>query len=281
MIRIDSVAYSYNGTGKVLYGVTLDIRPGEYLAVIGPNGCGKTTLLRHMNGLIAPSEGSVAVEGLDTKNRRTLPQVRQIVGMVFQNPDTQIVGMTVEEDVAFGPGNLGLPPPEIRRRVESSLVKAGISDLALRAPHSLSNGEKQLVALAGVLAMEPRYLILDEATSFLDPAGRARVLATAAELNREGMSIIHVTHDMDEAARARRVIVMAGGGILMDGAPEDVFARGDELAALGLSVPAAAGLARRLRAAGLPLPAGILTMDDAGAAIIELVRKRTSGFQRP
>ncbi|MFO8090533.1 MAG: energy-coupling factor transporter ATPase [Desulfatiglandaceae bacterium] len=271
MIHLDSVTYSYNGTGNILNGISIDIRPGEYIAVIGPNGSGKTTLLRHINGLLAPSSGGVTVENLDTKNQRTLPRVRQIAGMVFQNPDNQIVGMTVEEDVAFGPGNLGLPPAEIRRRVERSLARVGIQDLSLRTPSTLSNGEKQLVAVAGVLAMEPRYLLLDEATAYLDPAGKARILEVISELDREGITIVHVTHDMDEAVRARRVIVVAEGRVIMDGPPAEIFTRGEDLAALGLEIPAAAALAHRLRSAGLPLPPGILTMEDAAVEIIKLL----------
>jgi biotin transport system ATP-binding protein/energy-coupling factor transport system ATP-binding protein len=271
MIRLDSVTYSYNGTDNVLNGISIDLAAGEHIAVIGPNGSGKTTLLRHMNGLIAPSSGRVTVDDLDTKIRRTLPRVRQTAGMVFQNPDNQIVGMTVEEDVAFGPGNLGLPPAEIRRRVDHSLARVGIQDLSPRTPSTLSNGEKQLVALAGVLAMEPRYLLLDEATAYLDPAGKTRILEVISELDQEGITIIHVTHDMDEAVKTRRVIVVAEGKIIMDGPPVEIFARGEDLAALGLGVPPAAGLAHRLRAAGLPLPPGILTMEDAAAEIVKLL----------
>ncbi|HDR15204.1 MAG TPA: energy-coupling factor transporter ATPase [Desulfobacteraceae bacterium] len=271
MIRLDSVTYSYNGTGKILSGISLEIYPGEHIAVIGPNGSGKTTLLRHMNGLLSPSSGRVTVDDFDTKNQRTLPRVRQLAGMVFQNPDNQIVGMTVEEDVAFGPGNLGLPPAEIRRRVERSLNRVGIQDLSHRTPSTLSNGEKQLVAVAGVLAMEPRYLLLDEASAYLDPAGKARISEVISELDREGITIVHVTHDMDEAARARRVIVLAHGRIIMDGPPSEIFNRADDLDGLGLAVPAAAGLAHRLRSAGVPIPSGILTMEDAEEAIKKLL----------
>jgi energy-coupling factor transporter ATP-binding protein EcfA2 len=189
--------------------------------------------------------------------------------MVFQNPDNQIVGMTVEEDAAFGPGNLGLPSQEIRRRVERSLATVGIQGLASRTPSTLSNGEKQLVAVAGVLAMEPRYLLLDEVTAYLDPSGKARIRDVLSDLNQEGITIVHVTHDMDEAVNARRVMVVAEGRVIMDGPPAEVFSRAEDLAALGLTVPAAVGLAHRLRSAGLPMPAGILTMEDAAEAIIE------------
>jgi energy-coupling factor transporter ATPase len=271
MIRLDSVTYSYNGTGNVLNGISIDIRPGEHIAVIGPNGSGKTTLLRHINGLLAPSSGRVTVDDLDTKTRRTLPRVRQLAGMVFQNPDNQIVGMTVEEDVAFGPGNLGLPPAEIRQRVAQSLDRVGIQNLSFRTPSTLSNGEKQLVAVAGVLAMEPRYLLLDEATAYLDPAGKARILEVISELDRDGITIVHVTHDMDEAARARRVMVVAEGRVIMDGPPAEIFFRPEDLAALGLTVPTAAALAHRLRSAGLSMPPGILTMEDAVQAIMKLI----------
>jgi len=274
MIRLDSITYSYNGTGNVLNGISIDIRPGEHIAVIGPNGSGKTTLLRHINGLLFPSSGRVTVENLDTKKQRTLPRIRQLAGMVFQNPDNQIVGMTVEEDVAFGPGNLGLPPAEIRRRVERSLARVGIQDLSHRAPSTLSNGEKQLVAVAGVLAMEPRYLLLDEATAYLDPAGKTRILEVISELDREGITIVHVTHDMDEAVRARRVMVVGQGRVIMDGPPAEIFARVGDLGALGLGLPAAADLAHRLRSAGAAIPPGILTMEDAAEAIMKQLRIR-------
>ena len=270
MIRLDSVTYSYNSTGNVLNGISIDIDSGEHIAVIGPNGSGKTTLLRHMNGLLAPSSGRVTVDDIDTKIRSTLPQVRQLAGMVFQNPDNQIVGMTVEEDVAFGPGNLGLPPAEIRRRVERSLARVGIQDLSSRTPSTLSNGEKQLVGVAGVLAMEPRYLLFDEATAYLDPAGTARILEVISELDREGITIVHVTHDMDEAVKARRVIVVAQGRIIMDGPPAGIFSRAEGLEGLGLGLPAAADLAHRLRSAGVPIPPGILTVEEAAEAIMKL-----------
>ena len=270
MIRIESLSYSYDGSRNVLENISLEVRRGEFISLIGPNGCGKSTLMRLMNGLLTPCSGCVTVDGIDTKSVKELPRVRQLVGMVFQNPDTQIVGMTVEEDVAFGPGNLGLPPAEIRRRVDRSLERAGILELASRAPHSLSSGEKQLVAVSGVLAMEPGYLILDEATAYLDPAGKGRVLEVVSELNREGIAVIHVTHHMDDAAKAGRVIVMAGNGILMDGPPAEVFGKAGILAEHGLTTPAAAGLAERLREAGLPIPDGVLTMEDAGDEIIRL-----------
>ena len=272
MIRTEQLRYSYDGpAAPVLDDVNLLIRQGEYVAIIGPNGCGKTTFTKLLNGLLSPTGGEVWVDELNTKNPRALRPIRQKVGMVFQIPDNQIVGMTVEEDVAFGPGNLCLPPGEIRLRVDRALDRVGLRGYGLRAPHLLSSGEKQLVSIAGVLAMHPAYLVLDEPTASLDPAGRTTVLEVMARLNAEGITIVHVTHDMDEAARAGRVVVMHQGAVAADEPPGDLFARVEFLERLGLGVPAAARLLWELKQAGVDVPLGVLTLDDALAVLAPLV----------
>jgi energy-coupling factor transporter ATPase len=243
--------------------VHLEIPDGARVAVVGPNGSGKTTLLRHVNGLLSPTRGEVLVDGLSTRDRRALPEIRRRVGMVFQNPDTQIVGMTVEEDVAFGPGNLRLPPGEIRRRVSEALETVGLTGFEKRVPHELSSGEKQLVALAGALAMGPRHLLLDEPAAYLDPAGRRRIMEVIRALHRSGMTVVHVTHDMNEIHDVDRVLVMEGGAVIRRETPAELFRAPEELRRLGLDLPAVAGLVARLRAAGLDLPPDVFTEDRA------------------
>ncbi len=278
MIKAEQVVYRYEPKGSpVLERVSLEIPEGQYLAVIGPNGCGKTTLVKHFNALLVPQEGTVLIDGLDTKDQKAHREVRRRVGMVFQNPDNQIVGMTVEEDVAFGPGNLGLAPAEIRGRVGVALETVGMLRLARRAPHSLSGGEKRLVAVAGVLAMKPAYVILDEPTSYLDPAGRERVLNVLWDLRQEGISIIHVTHSMDEIVDADRVIVMSNGSVLRDGAPREVFREADVLRAIGLATPQVTELMGRLRAQGCGVRPDVLSVDEAFREITALVGARTGG----
>ncbi len=272
MIRISGLCHSYERKGpRALDGISLEIADGEYVAVAGPNGSGKTTLLRHINGLLRPAVGEVEVDGLSTRDTGALPRIRRLVGMVFQNPDNQLVGMTVEEDVAFGPGNLGLPPEEIRRRVNRSLEVVGLEGFCSRRPHDLSSGEKQLVAIAGVLAMGPRHIALDEPTAYLAPGARARVLEVVRSLNREGITIIHATHDMSEAAPADRLLVMEGGRLAMEGAPSELFQRADRLEELGLDLPPVAELMRRLKSGGAQVPEGILTMDQACEFILGLL----------
>ncbi len=253
----------------VLRDLHLEIPEGARIAVVGPNGSGKTTLLRHLNGLLLPSEGEVLVDGLSTRDRRALPEIRRRVGMVFQNPDTQIVGMTVEEDVAFGPGNLRLPPEEIRRRVHDSLETVGLAGFEKRAPHELSSGEKQLVAVAGALAMGPRHILLDEPAAYLDPSGRRRVMGVIRTLHRSGMTVVHVTHDMDEIHDADRVVVMEGGAAIRQEPPAALFREPDELRRLGLDLPVVARLMASLRDGGLALPKDVFTLDRA----VEALRK--------
>jgi len=264
MIEVKNLIYGYHPSDRpVLAGISLKVRPGEYVALIGPNGSGKTTLVKHLNALLLPVEGSVSVDGMDTRDARDVPEIRRRVGMVFQDPDSQIVGMTVEEDLAFGPGNLCLPPVQIRRLVDETLTKLGLSGLARRIPHSLSGGEKRLVAIAGVLVMKPRYLVLDEPTAYLDHTGRQRVFSIIRELNAEGIAIIHIAHDLQDIADAGRIILMNEGTILLDGAPGDILDEGETLESLGLAVPPITELMRRLRGQGWPVATNVLTVQEA------------------
>jgi energy-coupling factor transport system ATP-binding protein len=237
-----------------LRGIDLSIERGEFVALIGPNGSGKSTLARHFNALLLPTAGRVWVDGLLTADRRNLWAVRRRVGMVFQNPDNQLVASTVEEDVAFGPENWAQPPPEIRRRVDEALRAVGLSDYRASPPSRLSGGQKQLVAIAGALAAGSDGIVFDEPTSMLDPAGRRRVLATIRGLNEtQGLTVVLITQSMEEAALARRVLVMGAGRIVLDGPPQEVFGRTERLPALGLGVPFAVALASRLRERGVTL----------------------------
>lgn len=224
MIKVENLVHRYDGEdASALGGINLEIKEGEYVAIIGPTGCGKTTLIKHLNALLAPTEGNVWVDGMNTRDTSVVGEIRRRVGMVFQNPDNQIIGMTVEEDVAFGPGNLRLPPREIRQRVSEALAAVGMGRYAHRHPHTLSGGEKRLVTIADILAMNPRYIPLDEPTSSLDPAGREMVLALLRELNSQGIAIIHITHNMDEITGADRIVVMEDGRIVLSGRPEEVL----------------------------------------------------------
>lgn len=238
MIQISDLTYSYNmGTKAVLKGINLHIRPGEHIALIGPNGCGKTTLIRHFNALLLPASGQVSIDGLDSRDPDHHKKIRCRVGMLFQNPDHQIVGMSVEEDVAFGPDNLGLAEVEVSLRVHKALEMVGLKGFEKSRPHTLSGGEKQLLALAGLLAMEPRYIVMDESTSSLDPLGKSRVWAILDQLKAEGMAIIQVTHNMDEALRAERVVLMADGQVVADGEASEILADALLLERLGLARP--------------------------------------------
>lgn len=268
MIIIENLSYSYqSGLPPALNKINLQIGAGEYIALIGPNGCGKTTLIRHLNALLRPGGGQVEVDGLNSREVKNHLEIRRRVGMVFQNPDNQIVGMSVEEDVAFGPGNLKLPGAEVRRRVDRALETVGLSGFEKRLPFTLSGGEKQLLALAGLLAMDPAYIILDEATSSLDPGGKEKVLAILHRLQSRGISIIHVTHNMEEALRADRVILMDRAQIVGDGAPRDILINGERLKALGLAPPLMVELMERLRPAGHEIDKSVLTVEEAAAEI--------------
>jgi cobalt transport protein ATP-binding subunit len=250
-----------------LRGIDLTVHRGEFVALIGPNGSGKSTLARHFNALLLPTAGEVWVDGMLTSDPRHVQAIRQRVGMVFQNPDNQLVAGTVEEDVAFGPENLGIPPAEIRRRVDEALEVVGMTDYRRHPPHMLSGGQKQRVAIAGALATRPDCIVFDEPTSMLDVEGRHQVLQTVRRLNAElGLTVILITQSMDEAALARRVLVMDGGRVVLDGPPEAVL-EAEELDGLGLGRPYAAEVARRLRARGIPLPRGLLTVEALAAAL--------------
>jgi energy-coupling factor transporter ATPase len=235
MIRVENLIYRYDaGAPDCLRGVSLDIPEGIHTALIGPNGSGKTTLIKHLNALLFPTAGKICVDGMITTDTSSVREIRRRVGMVFQNPESQIVGMTVEEDVAFGPENLALPSAEIRRRVDQCLAMVGMTGFEKRAPHTLSGGEKRLLSIAGVVAMNPRYIAFDEPTAYLDPAGKQRVLEIIRRLNRKGMAIIHIAHDMRDVAEADRVVVMDCGRVFLTGTPAEVFGQAECLAAIGL-----------------------------------------------
>ena len=257
----------------VLDEVTLSIEDGTFVAVLGHNGSGKSTLAKHMNAILLPSGGKVYVSGMDTADEDLLLDIRRQVGMVFQNPDNQIVASVVEEDVAFGPENLGVPSEEIRHRVDKALRAVGMTEYARHAPHLLSGGQKQRVAIAGVLAMRPRCIVLDEPTAMLDPVGRREVLSTIRTLNREkGLTVVLITHHMDEAAQADRLVVMNDGRIVADGAPVDVFRDVDGLRALGLEAPETVTLLHELRNAGVDVPLDALSVDDCARVLADLLR---------
>lgn len=246
-----------------LDGIDLEFRPGEFTVIFGHNGCGKSTLAKHLNALLLPTEGEVFVDGLDTRDKANLWEVRQRVGMVFQNPDNQLIATIVEDEVGFGAENLGVEPAEIQRRVDHAMALLAISDQKRKAPHMLSGGQKQRVAIAGVLVMRSQFIVLDEPTSLLDPTGRAEVINAAMGLARnEGLGVIVITHFMQEAVTADRVVVMEGGKVVLDGTPKEVFAQTEELRRLSLDVPAPTRIAERLRAAGSLIRSDILTVEE-------------------
>ena len=248
--------------------VTVSIEKGSFVVVLGHNGSGKSTLAKHMNAVVLPSSGKVYVEGMDTCDEALLLEIRRRMGMVFQNPDNQIVANVVEEDVAFAPENLGVPTEEIRRRVDDALAAVGMSEFARHAPHLLSGGQKQRIAIAGVIAMEPECIVLDEATAMLDPMGRKEVLSTVTRLNRErGITVVLITHHMNEAENADRVIVMNDGQVAMDGTPRQVFARVAELRQLGLAAPHTVELLSALNEEGELLPLDAITVEECADAI--------------
>ena len=256
----------------VLDQVNLDIEAGTFVAILGHNGSGKSTFAKHLNAILLPTAGKVYVDGMDTTDEDKLLDIRRTVGMVFQNPDNQIVASVVEEDVAFAPENLGVPSDEIRRRVDEALEAVGMTEYARHAPHLLSGGQKQRVAIAGVLAMRPRCIVLDEPTAMLDPVGRREVLDTVCRLQRElGMTVVLITHHMDEAARAQRLVVMDNGHVVMDGPPAQVFQNVVGLRRLGLEVPDSVSLLYELRQAGLDVPLDVLTCEDCAQALAHIL----------
>jgi energy-coupling factor transport system ATP-binding protein len=268
-VRGVTFAYPLPGGGRTiaLSDVSLAVPEGEWLAIIGHNGSGKSTLAKLFNGLLIPGRGDVTVAGMSTRDTSLHREIRQVVGVVFQDPEDQIVATLVEEDVAFGPENLGLPRDEVRRRVEASLEAVDVAELRLRPPHQLSGGQKQRVAIAGVLAMRPRCIVLDESTAMLDPEGRREVLAVTRRLHQAGTTIVLVTHFMSEAALAERVVVLAEGRIALDGTPREVFGQRERLRELDLDVPPVTAVAELGRAAGVPLRGLPLTIDEFVSAL--------------
>ena len=254
--------------------VDVDIKKGDFVAVLGHNGSGKSTFAKHINGILLPTEGTVWISDMDTKEDKYIWDVRKTAGMVFQNPDNQIIGNIVEEDVGFGPENLGVPTEEIWRRVDESLEDVGMSAYRMKSPNKLSGGQKQRVAIAGVMAMKPQCIVLDEPTAMLDPNGRKEVVRTVRELNRkEGITVLLITHYMEEVVDADRVIVMDGGKIVMDGTPREIFSQVEQLKAYRLDVPQVTELAYELKKAGMPLPDGILTREELLEHLLPLLRE--------
>ncbi len=278
MLQTEHLSFTYPAeegqTSTVaLEDVSLSIERGSFVVVLGHNGSGKSTLAKHMNAVLLPSGGTVYVEGMDTRDEALLLEIRRRVGMVFQNPDNQIVANVVEEDVAFAPENLGVPSEEIRRRVDDALAAVGMAEFTRHAPHLLSGGQKQRVAIAGVIAMAPECIVLDEATAMLDPAGRREVLSAIRTLNQErGITVVLITHHMDEAMDADRLIVMNDGKLVIDGAPAEVFTQVEALRAMGLAAPDTVELLYGLRQGGMDVPLDALTVDECADAICKALR---------
>ena len=278
IITVENLAYAYpdldgqKGT-QVFENLNLTIESGSFVAILGTNGCGKSTLAKHFNSILLPSGGKVYVDGIDTSDLTRIMAVRRCVGMVFQNPDNQIVANVVEEDVAFGPENLGVAAPEIRRRVDKALKQVGMYEYREHAPHLLSGGQKQRVAIAGIIALEPKCIVLDEPTAMLDPRGRADVMQTVVKLNREkGITVVLITHHMDEAAQAQRVIVLDKGKVAADGTPKQVFAQVEMLHKLGLAAPDSVELCWALRQKGFDLPLDALTPEECAQALYDWLK---------
>ena len=279
MLQTEHLSFTYpaeegvSASATALEDVSLSIEKGSFVVVLGHNGSGKSTLAKHMNAVLLPSGGTVYVEGMDTKDEALLLGIRRRVGMVFQNPDNQIVANVVEEDVAFAPENLGVPSEEIRQRVDDALAAVGMSEFTRHAPHLLSGGQKQRVAIAGVIAMAPECIVLDEATAMLDPSGRREVLSAIRTLNKErGITVVLITHHMDEAMDADRLIVMNDGKLVIDGAPAEVFTQVEALRAMGLAAPDTVELLYGLRQNGMDVPLDALTVDDCTAAICKALQ---------
>ncbi len=277
LIQTEHLTFSYNGaegvSPTILEDLNLSVVAGSFVAILGHNGCGKSTLAKHMNAILLPTGGKAYVAGMDTADESKTLDIRRTVGMVFQNPDNQIVASVVEEDVAFAPENLGLEPAEIRSRVDGALKTVGMSEYALHAPHLLSGGQKQRVAIAGLLAMRPRCIVLDEPTAMLDPIGREEVISTIEQLNHDfGVTVILITHHMDEAARAQRLIVMDGGKVIADGAPTQVFQQVELLRGVGLTVPETVGLLYELKQMGLNVPLDALSVEDCATVIAQALQ---------
>lgn len=278
MIKFQNVTYKYNSIEDdkeveryAVKGIDLEVKKGEFLVVLGHNGSGKSTIAKHINALVQPSSGTVMVDGLDTSKEENLWDIRSKAGMVFQNPDNQLVATIVEEDVAFGPENLGIEPKEIRKRVDDSLERVGMSEYKRHAPHLLSGGQKQRVAIAGVLAMKPECIVFDEPTAMLDPSGRKDVMNSIIDLNKNyGITIILITHYMDEAAMGDRIVVVDDGKIIMQGTPKKVFSQVETMKKIGLDVPQVTELAYELRKEGININSEILNIDEMVDALCQL-----------
>ncbi len=267
ILKIENLVYEYaqyedGVSARAVDGVSLEIERGSFTAIIGRNGSGKSTLAKNINALLIPSSGAVYVNGTDTRNEEHLWEVRRTVGMVFQNPDNQLVSTIVEDDVAFGPENMGIPPEEIRKRVDEALKAVGMYEHRKKAPHLLSGGQKQRVAIAGTIAMKPECIVFDEPTAMLDPSGRRDVMKIIKGLNKEGITVVLITHFMEEAAEADRVIIMDRGKVLMDGTPCEIFAQSDKIREINLDVPAAVEMAERLRKSGIVVPQNIISAEE-------------------
>jgi len=277
-IRVEHLEYSYPGVDNtpgvaVFKDLSLTVEEGSFVAVLGGNGCGKSTLAKHFNTILLPCGGSVSVFGMDTADEEKLIAIRRTVGMVFQNPDNQIVANVVEEDVAFGPENLGIASPAIRKRVDTALRQVGMYEYREHAPHLLSGGQKQRIAIAGVIAMEPKCIVLDEPTAMLDPKGRREVMDTVMKLNREkGITVVLITHHMDEAAKAQRVIVLHKGDVALDGTPGQVFSQVEKLHSIGLAAPDTVELCWELNKHGFTLPLERLTAEECAQTLYDAIK---------
>ena len=275
ILKTEDLQFSYTEGKTILKGLNLEIPKGQYVAILGHNGSGKSTLLKHFNAILLPTGGKVYVSGMDTSNEELLLQIRTKCGMVFQNPDNQIVATITEEDVAFGPENLGIPNPELRDRVDAALKTVGMYEFRSHAPHMLSGGQKQRIAIAGIIAMRPACIALDEPTAMLDPIGRRDVLDTVYKLNREeGITILLITHHMEEALFADRVIVMEEGKIALDGTPGEIFAQVEKMESLGLTVPNTVKLMHNLRERGISADLNALTIDEATDCIARILEDK-------
>jgi energy-coupling factor transport system ATP-binding protein len=277
IIKIEDLSFSYNESEKpVISHINLEIERGSFVAILGHNGSGKSTLAKHMNAILLPTSGKVYVNGIDTADESRLLDVRSTVGMVFQNPDNQIVASVVEDDVAFAPENMGVPPEEIRRRVDQALRYVGMYEYRMHAPHLLSGGQKQRVAIAGVIAMQPECIVMDEPTAMLDPIGRREVLQAIRKLRHDlGMTVVLITHHMEECIRADRLVVMSDGEIVADGTPRKVFSQVEKMKEYGLTVPETTQLIYELDQCGFDLPLEALTVEDCADAIAEYLKKET------
>jgi energy-coupling factor transport system ATP-binding protein len=282
IIQIKDLCFEYNSYDEqsgeavtaipVLHGINLEIPKGQFAVILGHNGSGKSTLAKHLNGILAPTHGTVVVNGIDVADDSTLQQLRQTVGMVFQNPDNQIVATIVEEDVAFALENLGVDPKEIRTRIDEALETVNMTRFAKHAPHQLSGGQKQRVAIAGIIAMNPQCIVLDEPTAMLDPKGRSEVIKTVKKLNKSGTTVVYITHYMEEAALADRVIVMDDGRVIMDDVPKNIFREIQQLKQVGLDVPQVTELAHCLRKSGVDIPDDIITEEECAEWIAKIIK---------